>query len=153
LTTSGPDTPAAEAVSAKRSGAILVIDDEQIVLRTARAALERQGYTVLLAESGSAGVERLRLSAHEVSLIILDLSMPGMSGQETLPELRKIRADVPVLVSSGYSQEETMRLFGGQHVSGFLQKPYTVRHLRESVAAAFAKLSASTNAWIGGVWM
>ena len=56
-----------------------------------------------------------------------------MSGEEALPELRKIRPAVKVVVSSGYSEAETMTLFKGQQVSGFIQKPYTVKGLAETV--------------------
>jgi two-component system cell cycle sensor histidine kinase/response regulator CckA len=70
--------------------------------------------------------------------VILDLSMPGMSGQETLPEIRKVRPDISVVVSSGYNEAETLRLFSGQRISGFLQKPYTALRLAERVEAAFA---------------
>jgi signal transduction histidine kinase/CheY-like chemotaxis protein len=119
---------------------ILVVDDERVILRMAQSALERQGCRVLVAESGPAAIELFRRHAQEISLIILDLSMPGMSGLEALPLLHKIRDDVPVLISSGYSESETLRLFSGQKISGFLQKPYTSQHLLERVEAIAAKL-------------
>jgi CheY-like chemotaxis protein len=117
-------------------GTVLVVDDEQVVLRTAQAGLERRGYAVLAAQSGPAAIDLFEREADNVSIIILDLSMPGMSGYEVLPHLRKIRPDVPVLVSSGYSETETMRWFSGQPISGFLQKPYTLIRLTEKVQAA-----------------
>jgi CheY-like chemotaxis protein len=55
--------------------------------------------------------------------VLLDLNMPGMSGQETLYELRKLAPDLEVVVSSGYGEEQAMNLFSGQQVSGFIQKP------------------------------
>ncbi len=135
------EDPAASA--AKKSklpgcGTILVVDDEQMVLRTARTALERLGCRVLVAESGTDAIEMFRQHADEVTLIILDLSMAGMSGLEVLPELRRVRADVSVLVSSGYSESETLRLFAGHKISGFLQKPYTPQRLLERVEGAVA---------------
>jgi two-component system cell cycle sensor histidine kinase/response regulator CckA len=127
-----------QGAGAQAGETILVVDDEQVVLRTAQAALQRRGYTVLPAESGPAAIDIIRQRAQDVSLVILDLSMPGMSGQETLPEIRKVRPDVPVVVSSGYNEEETMRLFSGQWISGFLQKPYTILRLAERVEEALA---------------
>jgi DNA-binding NarL/FixJ family response regulator len=62
-----------------------------------------------------------------------------MSGQEALPELREIRPDVEVVVSSGYSESEAMALFGGQRVSGFVQKPYTAKGIAEKVKECLAK--------------
>ena len=117
---------------------VLVVDDEPVVLRTARNALERIGCAVLSAESGPVAIDLFRQHAAEISLVILDLSMPGMSGIEVLPQLRKIRPDIPVLVSSGYSESETLRLFTGYRISGFLQKPYTSQRLVERVEAAVA---------------
>jgi CheY-like chemotaxis protein len=134
------------AIVSKRNafGTVLVVDDEPLVLRTATIALERLGCKVLTADSGAAAIELLQRHAAEVALIILDLSMPVMSGLETLPELRKVRPDVPVLISSGYSESETIRLFSGQTISGFLQKPYTVQHLLERVALAAASAVADS---------
>ena len=64
--------------------------------------------------------------------------MPNMGGEEVLPELRKIRPEVKVVVSSGYSEAETMTLFQGQRVSGFIQKPYTSTGLAERIKICIA---------------
>jgi len=112
---------------------VLVVDDEQIVREMAKNALERRGYTVLLADSGPAAIEVLRRHPGDIALVILDLSMPRMNGEEVLPELRKLRPGVKVVVSSGYSEAETMTLFKGQAVSGFIQKPYTSDRLADKI--------------------
>ena len=125
-------------------GSILVVDDEEMVRRTARGALERLGCRVLIAGSGPEAIEVFRRHAEDVSLIILDLSMAGMSGLDVLPELRRVRSDVPVLISSGYSESETLRLFTGHKISGFLQKPYTPQRLLERVQCAMAPGQAAT---------
>lgn len=134
----GPPHIATEA-ELHGAGTVLVVDDEDVVVRTAKMALERHGYTVLEAASGPAAIEILKNEKNRVSAVILDLSMPGMSGQEALPEIRKVRPDVKVIVSSGYNEAETMRLFSGQTLSGFLQKPYTVARLAEKVKAALGR--------------
>ena len=126
-----PD-PAASAVE-QGSGVVLVIDDEQLVRDLAKKALERYGYTVLVADGGLAAIDVLKRYPGKIDLALLDLSMPGMSGEEALPELRKIRSDVKVIVSSGYSEGEAMTMFRGQRVSGFIQKPYTSATLAEKV--------------------
>ena len=118
------------------SGIVLVIDDEQVVRETARKTLERNGYAVLVAQSGPEAIDIFKRYPGRIDLAILDLNMPGMSGEETLPELRKIRPDLKVVVSSGYSEAEAMRLFEGQQVSGFIQKPYTAAVLAEKVKLA-----------------
>ena len=115
------------------AGVILVVDDEPLVRQMAKLALERHGYTVLLAESGPAAIDVFRRYPGEIALVVLDLSMPQMSGEETLPELNKIRPGVKVVVSSGYSEAEAMNLFRGQRVVGFIQKPYNSKGLAEKV--------------------
>ncbi len=126
----------ASRASLRGSGVVLVVDDEAIVREMAKKALERQGYTVLLADSGMAAIDILRTDPADIAVVLLDLSMPHMNGEETLPELRKIRPDAKVIVSSGYSETETMVLFRGQQVSGFIQKPYTSIGLAEKVKLA-----------------
>jgi len=126
---------AAPNAALRGAGVVLVVDDERVVREMAKRALERQGYTVLLADSGLAAIDTVRRHPGEIALVVLDLSMPHMSGEETLPELRKIRPEVKALVSSGYSEDETMTLFGGQRVTGFIQKPYTSMGIAEKVKA------------------
>ncbi|HEY1184948.1 MAG TPA: PAS domain S-box protein [Bryobacteraceae bacterium] len=128
------ERPAAASTAAVQgSGVVLVVDDEKLVRDMVKKALERYGYTVLLADGGVAAIDLLKRHPGDIALVVLDLSMPRMSGEEALPELRKIRPEVKVLVSSGYSESETMTTFKGQRVSGFIQKPYTGAGLAEKV--------------------
>ena len=116
-------------------GRILVVDDEEIVRTMAGAALERLGYTVSSADSGPAAVAALAVNP-SLDLAILDFSMPGMSGQETLARLRAARPELRIIVSSGYCEAECRALFQDNGISGFLQKPYTVAALGQCVKAA-----------------
>jgi PAS domain S-box-containing protein len=104
---------------------VLVVDDEAAVRSMAKATLEHCGYRVLLAESGRGAIDLFRRMAPEVCLVILDLTMPGMSGDEVIPHLREIRPDVPVVATSGYNEETIFRRLAGKGVAGFIQKPYT----------------------------
>ncbi len=115
------------------SGTVLVVDDEETVRDVAKHTLERFGYHVLLADSGPAAIDIFKRHPGDIALVILDLSMPGMGGEEALPELRKIRSNVKVLVSSGYNAAEMMRMFTGQRISGIIQKPFTSILLAEKV--------------------
>ena len=133
-TTEGPATARGDA-TLQGAGTILVVDDEPMVRQLAQKALERHGYTVLLADSGLAAIDVFRRHPGQIALVLLDLSMPGMSGQEALPELRKIRPEAKMLISSGYGESEAMTLFTGQQVSGFIQKPYTSKRIAEKVKA------------------
>ena len=128
--------PPTSPVIVQESKTVLVIDDEEIVRSAATSALRRLGYAVLSAYDGSQGVQVFRSLHKTISLVILDLSMPGISGEETLQQLRTINPDTPILLSSGFSGVEASRRFGDSGVAGFLQKPYTVNTLARHVSAA-----------------
>jgi CheY-like chemotaxis protein len=117
-------------------GTILLVDDEDAVRRVAKAALEQYGYTVILAEDGYQAVDVFSRTAEQVLLVILDLAMPGMRGEETFRRLKAIRPDVPVLLCSGFDELEAARRFQGGGIAGFLQKPYTVVQLAVKVKSA-----------------
>ncbi len=112
---------------------VLVVDDETVVQETARAALERGGFEVAVADSGSRALDICRASHDRVALVLLDMAMPLMSGEETLRELRKLQPGLKVIVSSGYSEAEAIRRFRGAGVAGFLQKPYSAARLLEKI--------------------
>jgi CheY-like chemotaxis protein len=94
------------------------------------------GYKVLTADNGLQAVNLYREHADEIGLVILDLTMPVMGGQEALRELRAIRRDVRVIVCSGYSEMDTVQRLAGERAELFLQKPYTARKLAETVRQA-----------------
>jgi two-component system cell cycle sensor histidine kinase/response regulator CckA len=127
--------PPEAAVNNSTNGTILIIDDEPIVLQTAKMALERRGYRVLTAQNGREGVELFSAVPGEISLVILDMTMPVMGGVEALSALHAADPRVRVLGSSGYSEQEALQQFGSG-LAAFLQKPYTVRQLYECVAGA-----------------
>jgi two-component system cell cycle sensor histidine kinase/response regulator CckA len=135
------EEPVRQSVSpelSKSSGTILVVDDEEIVRRTAKSALERKGYSVLVAENGREAVEIVRSAPGAISAVLLDLTMPVMDGEETLTALRKMRPDLPVILSSGYNELEAVRRFDGKGLSGFVQKPYSASVLAEKIRSALA---------------
>ncbi len=113
----------------------LVIDDEETVLDVSRAYLEQAGFTVLTAENGLRGLEVFREHEARIDCIILDYAMPEMGGGETLAEIRKIRSDVPVILSSGYDEDEVVAHMGDDVASAFIQKPYGAAALMERLRA------------------
>jgi CheY-like chemotaxis protein len=117
-------------------GAILAVDDEDIVLRLASAALGANGYRVLTAANGAEAVEVFRQHHQEIALVLLDMAMPVMGGEEALEKMKEIRADVIVIVSTGYDEGEARRRFHDGNIRDFLQKPYTARQLVDRVRAA-----------------
>ncbi|HEY7390926.1 MAG TPA: PAS domain S-box protein, partial [Bryobacteraceae bacterium] len=138
--------PPSSAEILEGNATILVVDDEQIVRQTAKAMLERYGYTVLMAENGKEGLDLFRLLADKVALVILDMTMPVMSGEETLRNLKLIQPEVKVLLSSGYNEVEAIRRFTGKGLVGFIQKPYSALHLVKTVRRALQASTPETQA-------
>ncbi len=117
-------------------GLILVIDDEDVIRRTAKNALQRYGYTVLTAEDGQSGLDMYRELKDRIRAVILDVTMPLMDGQETLRLLKTLNPRVRLLLSSGFNEAEAIRRFTGKGIAGFIQKPYTAVQLAEKVKRA-----------------
>jgi CheY-like chemotaxis protein len=115
------------------TGTVLVADDEEMVRRTAGEMLKQQGYSVILAANGPEAVDIFGEKASEISIILLDLTMPLMSGEETLRRLQSIRSDVKVVLTSGYNEMEAIQRFAGNGLAGFIQKPYTPTQLAEKI--------------------
>jgi len=113
------------------SGTILLVDDEESVRRVGQRMLQTAGFEVATAAGGQEAVTWFRKHANEVDLVMLDLTMPDMDGLETIHELRRLKPDVPVLLSSGYSEQEVHKRCAGVELSGFIQKPYELDKLRE----------------------
>jgi PAS domain S-box-containing protein len=126
-----------EMGSERKRGAltILVADDEEIVRTVAQMALERYGYHVLTADDGEETVRVFRENACDISAVLLDLTMPKVGGEEAFRRIREIRADVPVLLSSGYDEQESTDQFAGQGLAGFVQKPYRPQELIQRLRA------------------
>ena len=116
-----------------------MVDDEPPVLSLARSALERSGYSVLIAESGIEAEEIMRHKAREIEVVILDVTMPHMNGEEAFRRLKAIHPDVPVILSTGHSETETTSRFAGAGLAGFLQKPYTASQLAEKVRRLYSR--------------
>jgi PAS domain S-box-containing protein len=119
--------------ASKPEGVILVIDDEDPVREAVIDILEHEGLQVISAPDGRAGIALYEKRQGAVQLVILDLSMPGLSGQETFARLRQINPALPILLSSGYSQVEASRRFADLGVIGFLQKPYGASQLLATI--------------------
>jgi PAS domain S-box-containing protein len=114
-------------------GTILVVDDEPVVRVTAKHTLERYGYRIVLAKDGAAALDVYREEPDGIGMVLLDLTMPVMNGEETLRRLQTIDPGVKVLLSSGYNEVEAVQRFAGKGLAGFIQKPYTASALAEKV--------------------
>jgi PAS domain S-box-containing protein len=131
------DTPVfiepAPHLSEGRGRTVLIVDDEESVRSVARNTLQRRGYRTIEAVDGREALEVYRRSASEISLVLLDLTMPFMNGEEVLRELKLVTPSVKVLLSSGFNEVEAIRRFTGKGLAGFLQKPYPAAVLAETI--------------------
>jgi nitrogen-specific signal transduction histidine kinase/CheY-like chemotaxis protein len=112
---------------------ILVIDDEDAVRNVIGLSLSHLGYQVDTAPSGLEGVELFKSSAEGYQLVILDLLMPGLSGEETFNRLRAIDLNLPVLIVSGFSSEHVVQRVLADGARDFIQKPFSIEVLSEKV--------------------
>ncbi len=122
----------------KGQGTVLLVDDEQIIRTLGARMLASLAFTVLLAADGREALELYREHRGEIALVLLDLTMPHMDGEETLRELRLIDPEVRVVMSSGYTVKDITPRFTENGPVGFVQKPYTLAELREGLRAALA---------------
>ena len=118
---------------ASGGGTILVVDDEPLLRDLAKMTLERCGYAVIIAENGLEAVNIFRENPAGITAVLLDLTMPVMSGEDAFHLIRELRKDVPVIISSGYGEFFARKQFGPADAVGFLQKPYTAAKLAKKL--------------------
>ena len=123
-------------------GLVLVVDDQRAIRATLGLLLRSLGFESIEVADGRAALETFREKRKEIVLALLDMTMPIMSGAETMRALRAIEPDLPVILSTGYSEEEAIRKTGPQS-SVFLQKPYRLEELESALRTALASRPAS----------
>ncbi|MFZ7126017.1 MAG: PAS domain S-box protein [Desulfobacterales bacterium] len=112
---------------------ILLVDDEDVILKACRIMLERAGYAVITADSGEAAMEAYQKHRSNIDLVILDIIMPGINGGEIYNRLKEIDPDVRVLLCSGYSIEDQASSILARGCNGFIQKPYSPDQLYRKI--------------------
>jgi len=115
------------------SGTILVIDDEQSVLQVTREILEQFGFTVITAGTPLDGITLFDNEYKKIDAVILDNSMPDISGPDLYLSIRRINPSVRVMLSSGYMDEELIARCRELGISEFIDKPYTVEDLARKI--------------------
>ncbi|MBN2310183.1 MAG: PAS domain S-box protein [Candidatus Hydrogenedentes bacterium] len=113
------------------SGTALVADDEDTVRRLAQRMLERLGFSVYAARDGREAVDLFRRHRDEIRLVLLDMAMPRMDGEEAFLAIRRLHGDVPVVLSSGFDAQDAAARLRDKGLAGFLQKPYQFSALAE----------------------
>jgi PAS domain S-box-containing protein len=126
-----------EASGAAGDGTVLVIEDERAILRFLKRQIQDMGFRVLLASGGREGLRLFREHASEITLVLLDMAMPDVSGETVFHEIRQIRRDANVIFSSGYITSRHMEL----GADAIIQKPYESSVLREKIMEVLGRRS------------
>jgi CheY-like chemotaxis protein len=130
--------PAEPASGAKQlgGGTVLVVDDEETVRTTVARMLRPMGFDAVLAADGREALEIFLAAPDRFALVLLDLTMPHLDGEQTFTEFRRVCPGVQVILMSGFSQQEALVRFTGKGLASFLQKPFTFEELGKVLQAA-----------------
>ena len=123
----------------KGSGTLLVVDDEELVLKVGVNMLEKLGYTVLGAKNGTEAVDIFKANKDKIQMVILDIIMPDMGGGEVYDKIKAINPEVKVLLSSGYSVDGQAIELLERGCDGFMQKPFTMEELSGKITQIMKK--------------
>jgi len=134
-----------QAVNWRESGLVLVVDDEPSVRTVASRMLESFGFTTVTAVDGMDGVERFRQHAGDLRLVLLDLTMPRMGGEEAFVEMHGIDARIPIVLMSGFTEKLTLERFDRTKPVGFLAKPFTHSILKTRLQSLLGKTRKSVS--------
>ena len=118
------------------SGGVLLVDDESTVLEVGGKMLKHLGFSVQTARDGKEALEIFKKDPGRFACVILDLTMPRLDGEQTFLEIRRISPDTPVIISSGYNEQEITQRFTGKALTGFIQKPYDLNALKKALKSA-----------------
>ncbi len=114
-------------------GLVLVVDDELIMRRIARSVLETCGYEVVCVENGKEGVDTFALRYQEIKVVLLDVAMPKLSGNDAFIRMKEIDPNVKVLLASGFKQDARIKEMIQLGVKAFIQKPFTLKKLANAI--------------------
>jgi CheY-like chemotaxis protein len=125
------ESSSAHSVSWKGSGTLLLVEDDENIRPLAKEFLEILGYTVLEAVNGKEALKMYKNNSAEINLVFTDMGMPVMDGYELFEKLKKIKPELPIVVSSGFGDTEISTKLGQDNLAGFVSKPYSLDKLRE----------------------
>ncbi len=117
---------------------VLLVDDDPGVRQVGVRMLRYLGFSVLTAADGQQALELVQAQGDDIDCVLLDLTMPRMGGEETFVKLRALRSNIPVILSSGYNEQDVVQHFYRGGLAGFIQKPYSLTKLREILSEALS---------------
>jgi DNA-binding NtrC family response regulator len=136
---------ASDHATARGHETILVVDDEPGLRALAKSGLRQRGFDVLTTSNGEQALEILRDGKTRVDIVLLDLTMPGLSGEKVLRTIRGFRPDLPVIIASGYATVESQSSWIAAGASGFLAKPYRVQDVAIKLREALDRSHGHTH--------
>jgi two-component system, cell cycle sensor histidine kinase and response regulator CckA len=125
--------PIVASSESSRRRSVLIVDDEGMVRRAMERMVAKLGYETHSASNGREAVDAVSRDPQAYSLVVLDMLMPGMGGEETFSQLRSIAPELSVLLSSGLNETEGVSDLMRRGAAGFLQKPYELERLAEEL--------------------
>ena len=120
------------------TGTVLMVDDEETIRALGKDMLQELGFTVLTASDGREALELFDRNKDDIVCVVLDLTMPRLDGEQTFRELRRIKPDARVIMSSGYNEQEVTQKFMGKGLAGFIQKPYKISEVSRKLHEVLA---------------
>lgn len=123
---------------------VLIVEDEDMLRQACSDVLDAFGYRVLLAANGEEAVQMVKSEGERIDCVLLDLTMPGMNGAAAYAQMRKIKPDLRVIVTSGHDVEDALRHFPKGSMFEYIQKPYSMYELHKRLQELLAS-SASNN--------
>jgi DNA-binding NtrC family response regulator len=108
---------------------VLVVDDEEMLRLAVSKMLRRENYSVIEAGDGDMALEIFRMKSAEIAVILLDMTLPGISGRRLFEELRGIRPDIRIIITTAYTKEMAVNAVGVQQTWEFIRKPYHIADL------------------------
>ena len=111
------------------AGTALVVEDEEVLRVAVSKILRKEGFAVIEAGDGTTGANLFRANEPKIDVVLLDVTLPGMSGREVLEELRRISPGVKVILTTAFSQDQALSSIVGQHPWGYVRKPYRLSEL------------------------
>ena len=130
-----PTTPLSNSAekAGTASGTVLFVEDEETLRTPTSKMLRNMGFSIIEAGDGPAATDLFRVHGSDVDVVLLDLTLPGMSGSDVFTGLRRIRPGVKVILTTAYSEDVAVDALGGQRDWAFIRKPYSVHDLAKLI--------------------
>jgi len=121
--------PTSTQESGRVAGTVLVVEDEEILRHAVSKMLRKENFSVIEAGDGTTGASLFRANESRIDVVLLDVTLPGMSGRDVLKEMQRIRPDVKVVLTTAFNQDNARSSIGEQHPWGYVRKPYQFKEL------------------------